>query len=237
MTIKSARSGGTGLAGPLGARLFMAASLVAPGRPVADIGCDHGKLAVWLARQGAPRVIAVDSRPVPLSRAQALAARRGVAEQVDCRLGDGLAPLHPGEAEEIVIAGLSGETIIAILAAAPWVRDRGVHLVLLPSTRAPQLRRWLCRGGFALEEERPVADRGRFYTVLSARWRGEGFEPDEFFCEAGLLAGMDDAAAAGVLKSRLADLKKRALGPLTAMERTQLQKLTEELERCLPSAK
>lgn len=219
----------------LGARLFAAASLVDTARPVADIGCDHGKLAVFLAARGAPRVIAVDSRPVPLSRARALAERRGVA--LDCRLGDGLAPLAPGEAKEIVIAGLSGETIIEILAAAPWVRDGDVHLVLLPATRAPQLRRWLCRSGFALESETPVADRGRFYTVLSARFTGEAWEPSEFFCEAGLLAGRDDPAVAGVLRGRLADLAKRAEGPLTGAERRDLQNLVKELEACLPSPK
>lgn len=221
----------------LGARLFATACLVDTSRPVADIGCDHGKLAVYLAGRGAARVIAVDSRPVPLSRARALAEKRGLAHIVDCRLGRGLVPLAPGEATEIVIAGLSGETIIEILAAAPWVRDGNVHLALVPATRAPQLRRWLCRAGFKLESETPVADRGRYYTVLSARYSGEAFEPDEFFCEAGLLVGQDHPAVAGVLRGRLADLAKRAEGPLTDTERSDLEKLVKELEACLPSPK
>lgn len=222
-------------AGP-GARLLAAAALVEPGKTVADIGCDHGKLAVWLARQYGARVIAVDSRPLPLSRAQALAVRTGMAHLVECRLGDGLAPLAPGEAQEIVIAGLSGETVAEILAAAPWVRQEDVHLVLLPSTRAPQLRRWLCREGFSLLREVPVEDAGRFYTVLSARYTGEVTQPDALFCEAGLLAEMDDPAARGVLASRLRDLKKQALGPLPPAGRAELTTLMEELQRCLRSA-
>lgn len=222
--------------GRLGARLLAAASLVQKGRPAADIGCDHGKLAVWLARRGAPRVIAVDSRALPLSRAAAFARRAGVSHLVDCRLGNGLLPLAPGEAQEIVVAGLSGETIADILAAAPWIKSGDVHLVLLPVTRAPHLRRWLCREGFAMEAERPVEDKGRFYTALSARWTGAAHEPDDLFCETGLL-DLADPAAAGILKSRLADLANRARGPLLPGEREALKKLTKELERCLQSAK
>ncbi len=217
-----------------GARLLAAAGLVPPGAIVADIGCDHGKLAVWLAcRGGAAKVIAVDKRPLPLARARALAQQAGCADRVDCRLGDGLAPLAPLEAGEIVIAGLSGETIIEILEAVSWLRDKSVHLVLLPATRAPRLRRWLCEQGFGLLAEVPVADRGRYYTVVSAAYTGYVRQPTELFCEAGLLAGMDDAAAQGVLRARLADLRKRALGPLLEDERAALQQLTEELEACL----
>ena len=113
----------------LGARLLAAANAVRPGRPAADIGCDHGKLAVWLALRGiSPRVIAVDSRPLPLAKARALAAQTGCADVVACRLGDGLAALAPGEAQEIIIAGLSGETIIALLDACAGGAPLGVAL-------------------------------------------------------------------------------------------------------------
>ena len=36
----------------LDARLTAAAQLVRPGQPVADIGCDHGKLTAVLAASG-----------------------------------------------------------------------------------------------------------------------------------------------------------------------------------------
>ena len=36
----------------LDARLTAAAELVLPGKPVADIGCDHGKLTAVLAASG-----------------------------------------------------------------------------------------------------------------------------------------------------------------------------------------
>ena len=53
----------------LDARLTAAAELVRPGQPVADIGCDHGKLTAVLAASGRyPKVIGADLRPGPLSK-------------------------------------------------------------------------------------------------------------------------------------------------------------------------
>ena len=55
----------------LDARLTAAAELVRPGQPVADIGCDHGKLTAVLAASGRyPKVIGADLRPGPLSKAR-----------------------------------------------------------------------------------------------------------------------------------------------------------------------
>ena len=55
----------------LDARLTAAAELVLPGKPVADIGCDHGKLTAVLAASGRyPKVIGADLRPGPLAKAK-----------------------------------------------------------------------------------------------------------------------------------------------------------------------
>ena len=56
----------------LDARLTAAAQLVRPGQPVADIGCDHGKLTAVLAASGRyPKVIAAGLRPRPAGQAKA----------------------------------------------------------------------------------------------------------------------------------------------------------------------
>ncbi|MDL2253345.1 class I SAM-dependent methyltransferase [Ruminococcaceae bacterium OttesenSCG-928-I18] len=217
-----------------GARLIAAGSLVRKGRPVADIGCDHGKLAVWLVKKGiSPKIIAVDKRPLPLSRAKALARQCGVQDCVDCRLGDGLSALGPDEAEEILITGLSGETITDILAAAPWLGEKKVHLVLQPTTRASVLRRWLCEEGFALEEERPVLERGRAYTNLSVYSKGQKMVPTERFCEVGLLPRAGGRAAETLLQNRLVDLRNRLKAPMNAAEKNDLKSLIDEVEACL----
>ena len=66
----------------LDARLLAAAAYVRRGALAADIGCDHGKLAVYLARTGTARhVVAVDIRPAPLAQISVKSRRfrRGIA--------------------------------------------------------------------------------------------------------------------------------------------------------------
>ena len=222
-----------------GARLLAAAELVRPGRVVADIGCDHGKLAVYLAMSGrAPRVIATDIRPLPLGKARALVAQTGCQGKVECRLGDGLAPLVPGEVQEIVIAGMSGETMANVLAAVPWVRDESLHFVLLPAARAERLRRWLCENGFSIKAETPVEEHGKYYTALSVNYTGTpNHEGDELYYELGRLPETRGPAAAGFIERRLTHLRRRAAAPLEEGQRHALEKLTNEVEACLQSVK
>ena len=100
----------------LDARLAAAAAYVRPGCVAADVGCDHGRLSVALAAQGKCRkIIASDIRPAPLATAQRLVTLHGCGDVVECRLGAGLSVLRPGEADDIVIAGVSGVTVCEML--------------------------------------------------------------------------------------------------------------------------
>ena len=87
----------------LDARLAAAAELVRPGEPVADIGCDHGKLTAVLAASGNyPKVIGADLRPGPLEKARVTCAPYG--DKVQLRLGSGLSVLAPGEVWETTLS-------------------------------------------------------------------------------------------------------------------------------------
>ena len=127
---------------------------------MADIGCGDGQLALHLAAHG-HRVVATEARSGPAARAR---ERLG-----ECRLGDGLEPLFPGEVEVIVVAGLGGGTIAGLLARSPAVAASAGLWILQPMQRAERLRAWLAQGGHAVEREVPVEDRGRLYTVLVVR--------------------------------------------------------------------
>lgn len=217
----------------LGARLLAAAEMVRCGAVVADIGCDHGKLAVYLAMGGAPKVVAVDSRPMPLARARTLAAQTACGDVVECVLGSGLAPLAGKGVTDIVVAGLSGVTIADMLANSPLARDEAVRLILVPASRGPFLRRWLCENGFALQKEVPVLENARAYTVMQAAYTGEVHTPTALFCEMGLLCGQGGAAARAYAAARLRGIAGRAKGPLSPTEKQNLKKLAAEVETCL----
>lgn len=128
----------------LSPRLRSVAELVPLGARLADVGTDHAYLPAWLLREGRVAAAVVsDLRPGPLDRARQTAERFGLTGRMDFRLCDGLSGLSPGEADTVVIAGMGGETIASILAAAPWSREAGRTLVLQPMSAQEDLRLWL----------------------------------------------------------------------------------------------
>jgi len=158
----------------LDARLTAAAELCRPGLPVADIGCDHGKLTAYLACTGLyPKVIGADLRPGPLSKAVLTVKSARCEDRVELRLGDGLTVLEPCEVGTVVLAGVSAQTTIEILEAAPWVfSPGGPRLVLVPATKHAVLRGWLAQKGFALAADLPVKAAGKWYAVMAADYIG-----------------------------------------------------------------
>ena len=158
----------------LDARLSAAAELVRPGEPVADIGCDHGKLTAVLAASGKyPKVIGADLRPGPLAKAEQTLEHAGCKDRAELRLGDGLSVLTENEVGSIVLAGVSAQTTWEILEKAPWVFTvGGPRIIMIPATRHDALRRWLWEHGFSFAADRPVQAAGRWYAVMAAEYTG-----------------------------------------------------------------
>lgn len=211
----------------LDARLAAAAAYVRPGGTVADIGCDHGKLSAWLAGSGrCPLVFACDLREDPLQKARETCAPW--ADRVVFRLGSGLKVLAPGEAQDIVIAGMGAETIMEILDAAPWVFDGRYNLILVPATKHSLLRRWLARRGFALQSETLCTAAGRWYAVMNARYTGVCAEPTGLWCLSGKTEGQPGA---GIYRAQqLGKLKKYRLGLAPGPEADGVDALIREME-------
>lgn len=147
-------------------RLQLLADMVPEGCRLADVGTDHGYLPVWLLQRGRIQsAIAADIGAEPLAHARRTAEEYGV-EGMDFRLCDGLRDIAPDEVDTVVIAGMGGETIIAILESAAWTKDGAHTLLLQPMTKAAELRRWLSVNGYAFTEERLVWDKNYLYPVL-----------------------------------------------------------------------
>ena len=163
----------------LDARLAAAAELVRPGEPVADIGCDHGKLTAVLAASGKyPKVIGADLRPGPLAKAEQTLEHAGCKDRAELRLGDGLSVLTENEVGSIVLAGVSAQTTWEILEKAPWVFTvGGPRIIMIPATRHDALRRWLWEHGFSFVADRPVQAAGRWYAVMAAEYTGRVYAP------------------------------------------------------------
>lgn len=148
----------------------MVGELVPAGARLADVGTDHAYLPAALILEGKiPWAIAADLRRGPLDRARATVREYGLTGKVAFRLCDGLSGIRPDEADAIVIAGMGGETVAAILSAAPWTRERNLPLILQPMSSFPDLRAWLGENGFAIQEERLAREGDTLYTALLVR--------------------------------------------------------------------
>ena len=117
-------------------RLQLLADMVPEGCRLADVGTDHGYLPVYLLQ------------------------RRRIRGAVAADIG------APDEVDTVVIAGMGGETIIAILEGAAWTKDGAHTLLLQPMTKAADLRYWLAVNGYRFTEERLVWDKNYLYPVL-----------------------------------------------------------------------
>ena len=154
-------------------RLSAVAALVRQGSRLADIGTDHAYLPVHLVQAGVcPSAIASDIGAGPLDAARRTVTENGLTSEITLRLGDGLCTVSAGEVEDIAIAGMGGETIAAILEAAPWTQNEAIRLILQPMTRSEDLRRWLLTHGFTVLEEHLIIDGRHLYPVMAAQYTG-----------------------------------------------------------------
>lgn len=158
---------------PLSNRLLACAGFVAKGERVADIGCDHGYLSIYLLKNGiAKSVIASDVAEGPLQSAMRNARKFGVQENITFHLSDGVRNI-PRDFDTLVCAGMGGDTMIHILEAAPWLKNDQYRLILQCQSKTPMLRRFLSENGWRIYEETVLRDGKFLYTVMEAGYRPE----------------------------------------------------------------
>ncbi len=151
---------------PLSKRLMRCSEYIRSGARVADIGCDHGYLGIYLLKNGiASSVIAADIRPMPLQAAVENARKFGVEENISFHLSDGAASI-PREFDVMVCAGMGGDTMVSILESSPWLKSSKYRLVLQCQSKTAMLRQYLSQSGWMIARESALKD-GRFlYTVM-----------------------------------------------------------------------
>lgn len=149
----------------------------------ADIGCDHGKVAVALVQNGkARRVICGDISAGSLDKARKLTREYGLEDSISLRVGSGLSVLEAGEAGAAVIAGLGGMLIAQLL---EYGADKAPDtLVLSPNRDAALLRQCLVTHGYRIEDETLVYENGHFYPVICAV-KGESYALSDMEMEFG----------------------------------------------------
>lgn len=198
----------------IGSRLLTAAGLVCNGKTVCDVGCDHGKLSLYLIQSGkAEKVIATDINRMPLQKAIDLFAENGLSHKAEFYLTDGLQNItDTDDITHVVICGLGGDTMAQIIENAPFIKDNRVRLVLLPAQSGNKIRQYLYDNGFEITGETTVGENKKFYSAISAVYTGEKTEYTDFDCFIGKSRLCTDDSAKGYFEMVHTQLKKRQKG-------------------------
>ena len=140
-------------------RLKLIESLILPADTVADVGCDHGKVAAFCVQSGiAKHVIASDISAFSLQKARDLI---GSASNVSFACCDGIAY----ECDEAVISGMGGSLVCDILCAAVRLPET---LVVSAHTDHEKVRKCLLSLGYGIDKDVPILDKNKFYAVIRA---------------------------------------------------------------------
>ena len=168
---------------PLSARLLACCQFVKPGDRVADIGCDHGYLGIYLLKNGiASSMIEADINRGPLDAARKNAVKFGVKEKMTFHLSDGLQRI-PHDFNCMVCAGMGADTMMSIIHhASDWLKDPGYRLILQCQSKRPELRQWLYDEGFRINRETLAKDGKFVYSIMEVVYDpGQSISPAETY--------------------------------------------------------
>ena len=154
-------------------RLKKIAELVSGEGIAVDVGTDHAYLAAELVKSGkCSRVIASDVKEGPLEAARNTVEKYGVSDSVELVLSDGLENVPLKGVSDIVIAGMGGETIAAIIENVDTgsADTENIRWILQPMTKPEILRKKLYEYGFIINHEYAVEDGDRIYIIAEAQF-------------------------------------------------------------------
>ncbi len=150
-------------------RLQSVAAFVQEGKRLADVGCDHGYIPIYLLqKKKIEKAIAMDINQGPLMRAKEHIQEWGLEKYIDTRLSDGVKALKPNEVQSVVIAGMGGPLMEKILTEGNEVLQTVTELVLQPQSEIGHFRRFLIENGYEITHEEMILEDGKYYPIMRA---------------------------------------------------------------------
>lgn len=154
----------------LSARMLANVGLLSEGLRVADVGCDHAHVAIYLLlHKIAKKVIAMDIGAGPLERAQENINLYGLEKEIETRLSDGVQKLQIDEVDAVLIAGMGGALMKKIILQDMELFGELTEFVLQPQSEIFELRQFLAENDFEIIAEDLVYDEGKFYPSMKIK--------------------------------------------------------------------
>ena len=146
----------------INARIDLICRMLKPSPLTADIGCDHGYISLYVAKECGGRVIASDISAGSLEKAKELLNDYPNATTL---LSNGFDE-YSERVTQAVISGMGGRLIIDILSRIDYNPD----LVLGAQHNAREVREYLIKRGYNIVEDECVYDRDKFYEIIRAEY-------------------------------------------------------------------
>ena len=195
------------------------------GDTLADIGCDHGKLAVSaLIETKCSKVIAGDISAESLKKAVKLAEEYACEDKIECRVSDGFDKIKE-DLDTAIIAGLGGYEIRDILSKGiPNIK----RLVLCPHQNVAVARQAINAMGYEAVKDFVVKEGRKFYQIIVADKGNKKYQEGE------LRFGLNYPASScyqEMLLARKGIIEERFSGKEIPMG--EMQNEYQEIIRCL----
>ncbi len=131
-----------------------------------DVGCDHAFLDIYLVKKNIGiKAIASDVLEGPLVQARKNIEREKLTKEIEVALGDGLDTYKEG-VDTIIISGMGGRSIIGILKRHINVLKKIKTIILSPNNYQEDVKRFLCKSGFIIDDEIMVKDKKFIYQII-----------------------------------------------------------------------
>ena len=150
----------------INARLKKIGDLVEANSFCLDIGCDHALLDIYLVNQNKNiKAIASDIASGPVEQAKQNIKREHLENEIEVRLGDGLST-YSEEVNTAIISGMGGRSIIGICKNNYKIFKKIDTYILSPNNYQEDVKRFMCKNGYYIENEEFVKDKKFIYQIL-----------------------------------------------------------------------
>lgn len=147
-------------------RLQTIADLVDKNTVIADIGCDHGWLPIYLCLNNKiKKAYACDVAKMPLSKAQENVKKYNLDDNISFLLCDGLSKLND-DVDQVIIAGMGGHLIAKIIDESPYQYNT---YILQPNTHHEVVREQLVKSNYRIIDEKMIVDQKKTYVIIKAQ--------------------------------------------------------------------
>lgn len=159
-------------------RLKKVLEFIDPNAKLADVGCDHGYLAIEAIKKGVSFVQLIDNKEGPLQSAINNLKYYEKESEVIYSLSSGLSKIHE-KVDTVAICGMGGELIAELIDSDIDTAKKMKRLILQPNSKISFLRKYLLEKKFNIDDESIILDKGKTYEIIVCHYVGLCFEYNE----------------------------------------------------------